>query len=761
MSADKLKSIRSLEGKPVSIDASIIATIFFSEQSGFFVAEVRPLHNDFLEKEVTVCGHLAQEPKPGLHYHFEGLVVRHPKYGHQINAKRIAQIMPSTPRDMAKYLASGAIPGIGRKTAKKLVDAFGDQVIDVLDHDPQRILDLPGLSGIRGKMIVDAWHAHRASFEVLAQLAELGLGPTLAMRVWNTFGTKTFEKIRQNPYCLYLEIYGIGFKRADEIALKLGVPPDSPLRQQAAIRFVVDRLTNQVGHTYVDWASVYEQAGAEIGATATQIAAALTEMIEAGQLVKVDDGVGMPAAVFAEEGIAGHLMRLMRAGKKLDPIPEAFIESFIAQYEKDERITLDEAQKDAVRLAARCPVCVISGGPGVGKTTIIRCVLRLLQKAQNLRQSEILLVAPTGRAAKRMQEATGFVGKTIHRAIGMGPDGEASYREDNPLEARLVVVDETSMVDVYVANALVRALAAGTRLIIVGDPDQLPSVGPGTVLADVIDANVVPVARLTKIFRQGAGSAIAQGAHAINHGQMPLCSDNLDDELVFLDAQQYCRPTESAPQASARLIRDFLLPELSKRGFHPLNDVQVLVPMKRGEIGIYALNDMLQKLCNPYAGKRAGVRMDAGLCVYPGDKILVTRNDYQVGLFNGDVGFVQNIHEDDGRVDLVFDEGLFSIPEQVAETLIFPAYAVTIHKSQGSEYPVVIIALSMQNYIMLERQLLFTGVTRGKKKVILIGEKRALETAVKTYRGRQRRTRLAQLLMEKSGSIPAQEKTAV
>lgn len=548
-----------------------------------------------------------------------------------------------------------------------------------------------------------------------------------------------------------MEIPGVGFKTADTIALKLGFPPNSPFRRKAAIRYVVDRITNSYGNTFAYWNEVYSQAATEIGASADEIMQSLTEMILEGTLVKTEEGVGMPSAVFSEEGVAGHLIRLMRTGERLfEPLSDEVIETFIKKYESANKITLDPAQAEAVRLAAKSPVCVISGGPGVGKTTIIKCVISLLVEAESLKRPDILLVAPTGRAAKRMQEATGYTGRTIHRAIGMGPDGQALYRDDNPLSAKLIVVDETSMVDVYVANALLRAVAAGTRIIIVGDPDQLPSVGPGTVLGDIIESGVIPVAKLKKIFRQGEGSAITLGAHAINQGEIPQCGDRLEDELVFIDAEKYRMSNETVEKTCFRLIQDHLYPELVNRfNFHPLNDIQVLVPMKKGEVGVYEVNRMLQKICNPYAQKRNYLRLDAGQVAYPGDKIIVTRNDYNVGLFNGDVGYIQGIDDDNEKVDLIFEDGVFTVDIHIAESLIMPAYAITIHKSQGSEYPVVIIVLTIKSLTLLERQLLFTGVTRGKKKVILVGEKKAIEYAVKTYRGRQRHTRLVRLLMEK------------
>jgi exodeoxyribonuclease V alpha subunit len=698
---------------------------FHNADSGFCVLRVKARgHRDL----VTVIGHAATI-SAGEWATASGEWVNDRTHGQQFKARFIRTSAPTSVEGIEKYLGSGMIRGIGPVYAKKMVRAFGEKVFDVIEADPDRLREVTGIGPTRAKRITDAWAEQKIVREIMVFLHSNGVGTARAVRIFRTYGADAVQVMTENPYRLARDIRGIGFKTADAIAMRLGIGQTAMIRVRAGISYALSEAMDN-GHCGLPIG--------ELGPLAVELLEVPTELIQAALNLELTEGtviadtVGDILCVFlaglhrAEKLIAERILQLAN-----EPLPWPWIDSdkALPWIEQKTGLSLALSQVAAVRLALLSKVLVITGGPGVGKTTIVKTILRILA-AKGIR---LLLCAPTGRAAKRMTEATGFEAKTIHRLLEVDPkSGGFKRHEDNPFSCDLLVVDELSMVDVPLMRSLLKAMPDGAALLLVGDIDQLPSVGPGQVLADIIASGAVPVVRLTEVFRQAAESQIVTSAHRINQGLIPdLSRPEGDSDFYFVQADD--------PESAVQRIIELVKTRIPQRfGLDPVRDVQVLCPMNRGGVGARSLNVELQAALNP-AGDRKVERF--GWTFSPGDKVMQIGNDYDKEVYNGDIGYVDNVDVDGGELTASFDGRVVAYGFGELDTLI-PAYAATIHKSQGSEYPAVVIPVMTQHYTMLQRNLLYTGVTRGKRLVVLVGQKKAVAIAVRNVAGRRRWSKL-------------------
>ena len=722
---------------------------FHSEETGFCVLRVNAARR---REPVTVVG-TAVTVGPGEFVEANGAWVNDRNYGLQFRAEHLRVVPPSTLEGIEKYLGSGMIRGIGPHFAAQLVRTFGAEVFEVIENDPERLRELPGIGPKRQSQVVAAWAEQKAVREIMVFLQSHGVGSARAVRIYRLYGDQAVDRVRENPYRLTLDVRGIGFRTADAIAQSLGFEADSIPRARAGVRHVLQELAGE-GHCAGEREALVEATAGLLEVDAEVVERALARDLADEALVdETRDGeswIFLPALHRSERGAAGHLGRLLGAGGPpwghIDP------EKAIPWAEQRVGFELSGSQRAAVACAIRERVTVITGGPGVGKTTIVNAVLRIV-RAKGVRAR---LCAPTGRAAKRLAESTGLEASTIHRLLEFDPaTGGFRHGLDQPLDTDLVVVDEVSMVDVVLANQLFRAIPEHAALLLVGDVDQLPSVGPGSVLADVIGSERVPTVRLTEIFRQAESSRIVVNAHRINRGESPEYppppsrSEGAGGGEGTETARENAAPSDFyvIPVRDAEEARDRLLQVVTERiprrfGFDPMADLQVLTPGRRGGLGATALNAELQSLLNP--GSPARVNR-YGTTYARGDKVLQTVNDYQKEVFNGDIGRIVAVDPEEQTVTVDF-EGR-PVPYEFSELdELSLAYAITVHKSQGSEFPAVVIPLTTQHYMLLERNLVYTGVTRGKRLVVLVAEPRALAIAVRRFESVQRRSRLAERL---------------
>jgi len=702
---------------------------YHNVENGFCVLRAKARgHRDV----VTVVGHAATIAA-GEWITASGEWTNDRTHGQQFKARFLRTSPPTSADGIEKYLASGMIRGVGPVYAKKLVRAFGEKVFEIIEETPGRLQDIDGVGPVRAANILAAWAEQKAVREIMVFLHSHGVGTARAVRIFKTYGSDAIQVMTENPYRLARDIRGIGFKTADAIAMKLGIEKTATMRVRAGISYALTEVMDE-GHCGLPTDELVPLAEKLLEVPEELVRTALDLELREGNVIA--DHVGDAPCVFlaglyrAERTIAGRLMRLANGTL---PWPWIDPDKALPWVEKHIGLTLAESQIVAIRLALKSKVVVMTGGPGVGKTTIIRGILRILAA----KGTELLLCAPTGRAAKRMTEATGFEAKTIHRLLEVDPKSDGFKRgEDNPLDCDLLVVDEASMVDVLLMQALLKAIPDRAALLVVGDIDQLPSVGPGQVLADIISSGAVPVVRLTEVFRQAAQSRIITNAHRINQGMVPdLSPPESDSDFYFVQAED--------PETAVARIIELVKTRIPKRfGLDPIRDIQVLCPMNRGGVGARSLNIELQGALNP-AGEHKVERF--GWTFSPGDKIMQVENNYDKEVYNGDIGTIDSVDTAEGVLAASFDGRTITYEFGELDMLV-PAYAATIHKSQGSEYPAVVIPVHTQHYTMLQRNLLYTGVTRGKKLVVLIGQKKAIAIAVRNVSGRRRWSKLAEWL---------------
>ena len=738
-------------GDPNRVAGTIERVTFHSEETGFCVLRVNAPRR---REPVTVVG-TAVTVGPGEFVEANGAWVNDRSYGLQFRAEHLRVVPPSTLEGIEKYLGSGMIRGIGPHFAAQLVRAFGAEVFEVIENDPERLRELPGIGPKRQSQVVAAWAEQKAVREIMVFLQSHGVGSARAVRIYRLYGDQAVDRVRENPYRLTLDVRGIGFRTADAIAQSLGFEADSIPRARAGVRHVLQELAGE-GHCAGERGALVEATAGLLEVEAEVVERALARDLADEELVDetrdADSWIYLPALHRSERGAAGHLGRLLGTGGP--PWGDIDPEKAIPWAEQRVGFELSGSQRAAVACAIRERVTIITGGPGVGKTTIVNAVLRIV-RAKGVRAR---LCAPTGRAAKRLAESTGLEASTIHRLLEFDPaTGGFRHGRDQPLDTDLVVVDEVSMVDIVLANQLFRAIPEHAALLLVGDVDQLPSVGPGSVLADVIGSERVPTVRLTEIFRQAESSRIVVNAHRINRGESPeyprppnRSEGSSEGEGEGAETARgnaapsdfYVIPVRDAEEARDRLLQ-VVTERIPRRfGFDPMADLQVLTPGRRGGLGATALNAELQSLLNPDSPARVN---RYGTTYARGDKVLQTVNDYQKEVFNGDIGRIVAVDPEEQTVTVDF-EGR-PVPYEFSELdELSLAYAITVHKSQGSEFPAVVIPLTTQHYMLLERNLVYTGVTRGKRLVVLVAEPRALAIAVRRFESVQRRSRLAERL---------------
>jgi len=712
-----------------ALAGTIERVTFHNAETGFCVLKVQARGKRDL---VPVIGH-APAIAAGEWITATGIWHTDRQHGVQFKADTLKVTPPTGVEGIEKYLASGHMRGIGPAMAKRIVAAFGEGTFEIIEAEPQRLPEVAGIGPKRAARIIAGWAEQKAVREIMLFLHAHGVGTARAVRIFKTYGHEAIVVMTEDPYRLAKDIRGIGFKTADAIAMKLGLTPEAPQRLRAGISFALQTATDG-GHCALPVAELIKLAGELLGVEVTLIRSALLDVLEIGEVVQ--DILGDKACIFLAGLHAAERMiaeRLFRRTKGAPPWPEIDLARALPWVQEKTGKTLSPSQGEAVRLVLGAKLSVITGGPGVGKTSTLNTILRIL-RAKGV---QVLLAAPTGRAAKRMNEQTGLEAKTIHRLLEIDPKhGGFSRNEDNPLACDLLVIDETSMVDVPLMNALTKAIPEHAGLLLVGDVDQLPSVGPGQVLADVIGSGAIPVARLTEVFRQAAESRIVVNAHRINAGKMPEpAARGTDSDFHLIEIDE--------PEPAVGTLIEVVTKRIPARfGLDPVRDVQVLTPMQRGVLGARNLNHELQAVLNPSPSisvERFGWRFS------PGDRVMESQNDYDREVFNGDLGTVARIDEDEDAVIVNFEGREVIYPYGELDTLV-PAYATTIHKSQGSEYPAVVIPLAMQHWTMLARNLLYTGVTRGKRLVVLLAQRKALGIAVRGGNMRPRWTKLGEWL---------------
>jgi exodeoxyribonuclease V alpha subunit len=713
------------------LSGSVERVTFHSDESGFCVLRVKVKGH----RELVIVIGSAASITPGEYVECVGTWHNDKTHGLQFKSSQLKVVPPSTLEGIEKYLGSGMVKGIGPHFAKILVKAYGVDVFTVIEETPERLLTLPGIGKKRTDKVTAAWSEQKAIREIMVFLQSHGVGTGRAVRIYKTYGDEAIIKVTENPYRLALDIHGIGFKTADLIAQKLGIAPDSLIRAQAGVRHVLQEMSGD-GHCAAPYDTLIQEAEKLLEIPKAILEEAIREEVVQENLVQ-EEIDGVPCLFLtplhrAEMGVANSIQRILGG---TPPWGQVDTVKAIPWVEEKTGLTLSGSQKDAVRLALTSKMVVITGGPGVGKTTLVNSILLIVRA----KQVNVTLCAPTGRAAKRLSESTGLEAKTIHRLLEFDPQSFGFKRnKDNPLETDLVVIDESSMVDVALMNKLLAAIPSSAALMIVGDVDQLPSVGPGAVLADIIDSGAVPTVRLIEIFRQAASSRIIVNAHRINRGEMPLKGEV--GELTDF----YFIPAETPEEIHAKLLQ-VVTDRIPKRfGMHPVRDVQVLTPMNRGGLGSHSLNAELQKALNPN-GEPKVTRF--GTTFSPGDKVIQTVNNYDKEVFNGDIGQIEAIDTVEDVVTVEYDGRVVEYEFGELDEVSL-AYATSIHKSQGSEYPAVVIPLAMQHYTLLERNLIYTAVTRGKKLVTIIGQPKALAMAVKNRKSNKRLTKLAARISE-------------
>ncbi len=756
-----------------TLEGSVENIVFRNEDNHYTVARFRPKDSGRLFRDdlMTIVGML-----PGIHVgellKVEGEWEKDPRYGRQLHVTSFIQRLPASPEGIIRYLSSGLIKGIGPKKASLIVEHFGEQTLAIIEQQPERLSEVKGISAKDRDQITKSWIEQSEIKELHLFLQSHDVSMNVATRIYKQYGQESIKVIRENPYQLAEDVHGIGFRTADDIAVKLGLPQDSVPRLASGLKYVLAQAANEDGHCFLPEGELLTRAATILHAPSDALPAAMEQLrnerdgfIEPPLLAlrlpvlakaqiesasddeppidwsEIEEAEPQPRVYFgpfwhAENGSARLLRRLLNSPSILPPASQQLWDTVFARLKQNRNMHLTEKQREAVQTAYGKKVSILTGGPGTGKSTSIRALLMLLRK----RNIEVALAAPTGRAAKRLSEATGAQAKTLHRLLEYAPhDNSYQRNEENPLPYQFVIVDEFSMVDILLFYHLLKALPRETHLLLVGDADQLPSVGPGNVLRDLLRSEAIPSIRLTELFRQAQQSKIIVNAHRINAGQMPHLKVEATSDFFFL--------SEDDPIRAQRLILDLVQRRLPARyGFNPMTDIQVLAPMYRGPTGVNSLNEELQARLNP----KAFAEIEwGGRVIRVGDKVMQVRNNYDKGVFNGDVGWVRSISKENSnlKVEFLEEAGPLLVSYEFAELdELILAYAVTVHKSQGSEYPAIVLPLTREHYMLLQRNLLYTAITRARRLCVLVGQPRALELAVRNDRVAHRNTGLAERL---------------
>ena len=666
------------------------------------------------------------------------------KYGRQFIASKWEETLPATVYGIEKYLGSGLIKGVGPVYAKKIVAQFGAETLNVIEDEPHRLSEVPGIGERRVAKIIASWEKQKEIKNIMLFLQGHDVSTAFAARIYQTYGAESIETVRSNPYRLADDIWGIGFRTADTIAARLGLAKDSYVRIRAGILYTLSQLADSQGHVYLDQGMLIQEAAKILSTESDTMDPSLVTMsldhmvLEKDVITEVlpdpllpDEAphraVYLPPFFFAEMGVAGRLRRILRTPAQMLVQPD------LQALEKQNQIQYDQVQKDAIISALTHKVMVLTGGPGTGKSTTTLGIIQAL-KASGLR---ISLAAPTGRAAKRMTEVTGMEAKTIHRLLEFSPKDGYKHNEENPLSTDVLIVDECSMIDLILMNSLLKAVPDSARLILIGDTDQLPSVGAGNVLKDIIDSGVIPVTRLTRIFRQAQTSRIVMNAHRINHGEFPDICNRAGSDFFMI--------AKETPEEAAPAIVDLVSRRLPGYFRVSPESIQVLTPMQRGEAGAANLNLLLQEKLNAANADHSLRR--SGITYRLGDRVMQIRNNYDKDVYNGDIGLVSSVNMEEKTLNILFDDRTISYDITELDEIVL-AYATTIHKAQGAEFPIVVMPVLNSHFVMLQRNLIYTGITRAKRAVVLVGSKNALSYAIRNDRVSQRNSMLSRRLSD-------------
>ncbi|KXG74880.1 ATP-dependent RecD-like DNA helicase [Thermotalea metallivorans] len=696
-----------------------------NEENGFCVIKIR---SKGFSELVSVVGNLAAV-NVGSAIRLKGEWKMDSKYGKQFVAIDYRETVPATVAGIEKYLGSGLIKGIGPVYAKKIVKQFQKDTLRIIEEEPDKLIQVDGIGKKRVEMIKKAWQEQKEIKNVMLFLQSNGVSTAYAVKIYKTYGNESIEIVKSNPYRLADDIWGIGFKTADKIARHMGFDANSYERCRSGIVYVLNELSNE-GHCYATKEQIFAYAEKMLEIGKERIEEVLQQMIkEKTVILEKEDAIFLPPFYYSEVGVARRIKEILSVERKYQ---RADVGKIIEKIERDENIVYDQVQKEAIQRAVQSKVMVLTGGPGTGKTTTTLAMIKVFQRLG----AKVLLAAPTGRAAKRMSEATGMESKTIHRLLEYKPVEGYKKNEENPLECDVLIIDESSMVDILLMYNLLKAVSNETVIILVGDVDQLPSVGAGNVLKDMIESGVVNVVKLTRIFRQAQGSAIITNAHRINKGDFPELKGGKNSDFFFIE--------EEEPSKIVEIIRELCktrLPQYYK--IDAVNDIQVLCPMQRGETGTANLNAVLQEALNP---SEISIKY-GGISYKLGDKVMQVKNNYDKNVFNGDIGRITRMDMEDRTLTINFDGNEVSYDATELDEVVL-AYATTVHKSQGSEYKIVIAPFTTQHYMMLQRNLLYTCITRAKKIMILVGTKKAIGMAVRNNKIIKRNTKLAERLLD-------------
>lgn len=694
---------------------------YYNQENGYTIMSVRP---DGEISSITLIANTTN-PLPGVTLYVEGEWKKHQIYGKQFVSTLCNEIMPDTVYGIRKYLGSGLIKGVGQVTADKIVNKFGEETPDIIENHPERLKEIPRLSQKTIDLLVESWNEQKHMFDIMVFLKSFDISTLYAVKIYKLYGNEAISILKENPYRLITDIDGIGFIKADTIALRMGYDMTSAKRQEAGIVYTLSQYAEE-GNTYCTKTFLSPEVANLLSLQPSLIDGTIDDMIEKEELVNEDNKIFLPFYYKAEKSIAEKLYELIISYKEKEVINDLQINDI----ENVLGIEYNEEQREAIKTALYNNVMVLTGGPGTGKTTVTKGIIT----AFRLMNKQILLAAPTGKAADRMSDATGGEAKTIHRLLGYNPTRGYLYNEDFPLCGDVLILDETSMINVQLMYTLLKAVPIEMKLVLIGDVDQLPCIGAGNILSDLIKSGKVPVVKLEKIFRQAASSKIITTAHAINHGEIPVLKNEKDSDLFFM--------TDSDDESIADTISDLVLNRLPHKYNIKPTEIQVLTPMKKGVLGTKNLNDTLQEVIN----KNGGNEIKYGDTIFrENDKVMQIKNNYEKGVFNGDSGFIQKINKELKIVTVIFRKQVVDYDFGELDELML-AYAVTVHKSQGSEYPIVVMPLTKAHYMMMKRNLIYTGITRAKSLCVLIGQKQTLYMGINNIDTTKRNTYLKEFL---------------